>query len=145
MVIQEHDGVLFVQAQHAFVAVKNAVIATIPVLTKAHLDSQTLHATHVFMQRIIERYPVREAILFGSRARQTHVDNSDADIAIILNSEGQNKAVAIRDMAAIAFHVMMETGVMVEALPLWDNDIDRPYEYINPVLIKNILSEGVHL
>jgi uncharacterized protein len=41
--------------------------------------------------------------------------------------------------------VMMETGVMVEALPLWADDLEHPERFSNPALIKNILREGIKL
>jgi predicted nucleotidyltransferase len=42
------------------------------------------------------KYPVREAILFGSRARGDHRPDSDADIAVILKAR---KATATRSPA----------------------------------------------
>ena len=39
---------------------------------KQELDPETERATQAFMQRLEGRYPVREVLLFGSRARQTH-------------------------------------------------------------------------
>ena len=48
-------------------------------------------------------------------------------------------------MAAIAFYVMMETGVLVQAMPFWSEEFARPETYNNPALIKNILREGVRL
>ena len=97
------------------------------------------------MRRLNGRYHVREAILFGSRARHTHTPDSDADIAVVMDGDHGNRAAAVRDMAAIAFHVMMETGVMLEALPLWGEEIERPETYTNPALIKTILRDGIRL
>ncbi len=109
------------------------------------LDSETERAARSFLRHLEGRYPVREAILFGSRARNTHTSESDADIAIVLDGEHGGRSAAVRDMAGIAFDVMMETGVMVQALPLWRDEIERPETFSNPALIKNILREGVHL
>ena len=91
------------------------------------------------------RYPVREAILYGSRARRTHCPDSDADIAIILDGERGDRSAAVKDMAGIAFHVMMETGVMVEDMPLWADELARPETFSNPALINTILREGTRL
>jgi hypothetical protein len=49
------------------------------------------------------------------------------------------------DMAGIAFDVMMETGVLVDPLPLWESEMKRPQEFSNPKLIENIQREGLHL
>jgi antitoxin ChpS len=48
-------------------------------------------------------------------------------------------------MAAIAFHVMMDTGVMVEGLPLWEDEFANPEGFANPKLIENIQSDGLRL
>ncbi len=48
-------------------------------------------------------------------------------------------------MARIAFDVLMETGVMVEAMPLWPEELAHPETFSNPALIGNILRDGIHL
>ncbi len=109
------------------------------------LDAATERATSAFIHRLDGRYTVSHAILFGSRALQTHSDESDADLAIILEGAHGDRSVIVKDMAGIAFHVMMETGIMVEALPLWSDEISRPEIFSNPALIHNILRDGVYL
>jgi predicted nucleotidyltransferase len=123
---------------------KAAALPT-PMPAKPVLDADTERAARAFLRRLEGRYPVREAILYGSRARRTHHSESDADIAVILNGEHGDRSAAVKDMAAIAFHVMMETGVMVEALPLWPDELARPDRFKNPALINNILREGIRL
>jgi hypothetical protein len=49
------------------------------------------------------------------------------------------------DMAGIAFDVLMETGVLVQALPLWGDDLVHPERFINPALIHAIATDGVCL
>ena len=119
--------------------------AVVPLPVKPSLDHETERAVRVFMRHLEGRYPVREAIVYGSRARQTHSPDSDADIAIILDGERGDRSAAVKDMAGIAFHVMMETGVMVEAMPLWVDELARPETFSNPALIKTILREGIRL
>ena len=63
---------------------------------------------------------------------RTHSPDSDADIAIILDGERGDRSAAVKDMAGIAFHVMMETGVMVEAMPLWADELARPETFSIP-------------
>jgi predicted nucleotidyltransferase len=113
------------------------------------IDADTAHAARTFMRRVEGRYPVREALLFGSRARHTHRADSDADVAVILKgpqrgSPGGCKAAAL-DMAGIAFDVLLETGILVEALPLWEDELEHPGRFSNPGLIQNIRREGVRL
>ncbi len=108
-------------------------------------DPQTQHAAKIFLEQIASRHPFHEALLFGSRARNTHTTDSDADIAVVLKGPSRDRADAVKSMAAIAFHVMLKTGVMVEALPLWLDEIEDPETFSNPALIRNILREGIRL
>jgi DNA invertase Pin-like site-specific DNA recombinase/predicted nucleotidyltransferase len=112
---------------------------------KPGLDSETERVARSFMRHIAGRYPVCEAIVYGSRARHTHRPDSDADIAVVLQGGHGDRAAASLDMAGVAFDVMMETGVLVQALPLWEDEIARPETFSNPALINNILREGVRL
>lgn len=48
-------------------------------------------------------------------------------------------------MADIAFDVMLETGILVMALPLWEEEFEHPKRFSNPGLIHNIRREGVRL
>jgi uncharacterized protein len=88
---------------------------------------------------------VIEGILFGSRARGTHSAESDADIAVVLKGTKGNRYAVSSDMAGIAFDVMLETGVLVEALPLWADEYKRPETFSNPALIRNIQRDGLRL
>ncbi len=51
------------------------------------VDPQTLRAVRAFMAGVMSQYPARQAILFGSRARGTAHDESDADVAVLLDGE----------------------------------------------------------
>jgi predicted nucleotidyltransferase len=113
--------------------------------SKIALDPETERAIRAFMQRIAGRYSVSEGILFGSRARHTHHAESDADIAVVLKGTHGNRTAAVVDMAGIAFDVLLETGVLVEALPLWEDEIQHPELFRNPALIQNIRRDGVRL
>ena len=109
------------------------------------VDTETAHAAAVFLQRLAGRYAVSRAILFGSRARHAHGPESDADIAVILPGEHSKRIPIALDMAGIAFDVLLETGVLVEALPLWEDEIQHPELFSNPTLIENIRRDGIPL
>ena len=108
-------------------------------------DSETLRAAHAFLRRLEGRFPVAEGILFGSRARRTHRAGSDVDLAVVLSGPRGDLTAAALDMAGIAFEVMLDTGILVEALPLWADEFDRPETFGNPALIRNIRRNGVRL
>lgn len=109
------------------------------------LDATTAATTRAFLDRLKGRYVVKESILFGSRARQTHRDDSDADLVVVLAGKSGNRSKAGRDLAGIAFDVMMDTGVLVEALPLFEGELEHPERFSNPALIRNIQREGLRL
>ena len=111
--------------------------------TIAGLDPDTVRASTLFLSRVSQLFAVKQSILFGSRARQTHDNQSDADIAVIIKGPHGSRSTVAIDMAGIAFDVMLETGVLVEALPLWDGELECPETFSNPALIEAIARDGV--
>jgi predicted nucleotidyltransferase len=109
------------------------------------LDHSTERAVRSFLARTAALFPVSVALLFGSRARGTSSPESDVDLAIVLRgSPGRRVDKALR-MAGIAFEVLLETGVLIEAIPLWENEWDHPETFNNPALLENIRRDGISL
>ena len=48
-------------------------------------------------------------------------------------------------MAGIAFDVLLDTGVLIQALPLRKDEFEHPEYFSNPELIDNIRREGMPL
>ena len=119
--------------------------APLPLTARPALDAETERAARVFMQRLEGKYPAIEALVYGSRARGDHRADSDADLAVILKGERGDRYKVSGDMAGIAFDVMMETGVLVSPLPLWEDEFAHPERFSNPALIANIQREGLRL
>ena len=117
----------------------------LPLTTRPALDAETERAARVFMQRIEGKYPTVEGLVYGSRARGDHKPDSDADLAVILKGERGDRYKVSGDMAGIAFDVMLETGVLVSPLPLWEDEFQQPERFSNPALIANIKREGLRL
>lgn len=109
------------------------------------MDSRTQMAARKFLQKASRRYNITGAFLFGSRARGSFRPDSDADIAVLLHGAKQPRVDTALEMAGIAFDVMMETGVLIEALPLWEDEWEHPEHFNNPALIENIRQEGLRL
>ncbi len=122
---------------------KSAAALSAPV--KPVLDAETARAVRVFMRRLDGKYPTIEGLVYGSRARGTHRPDSDADLAVILKGERGNRWDVTREMSGIAFDVMLETGILVQALPLWESEWQRPESFSNPELIDNIRRDGLRL
>ncbi|MEE8629336.1 MAG: nucleotidyltransferase domain-containing protein [Methylobacterium ajmalii] len=88
---------------------------------------------------------MKDVVLFGSRARGTHDDDSDAALAVILSGPTGERYRIAGEMAEIAFTVMLETGVLVQAVPLWKDEFERPEAFSNPGLIAAIKRDGLRL
>jgi|GEM_PF-4705380 len=49
------------------------------------------------------------------------------------------------ELADIAYDVLLETGVHIQPLPLWEEEWEHPETFSNPRLIENIRREGIPL
>jgi predicted nucleotidyltransferase len=111
----------------------------------AFIDPDTEQAARLFLSRVTEHYDVAGALLFGSRARHDERADSDLDIAVLIRSASHRRIDVALDMADWAFDVLLETGILVEALPLWEEEWEYPERFNHPALIENIRQEGVRL
>jgi predicted nucleotidyltransferase len=109
------------------------------------LDPKTKRAVEAFLKRVRQHQPALMAMLYGSRARGTHTAASDADIAVILEGQPQNRFAALGPLADAAFDVLMETGIHIQPLALWESELQRPELFSNPGLIAAIKRDGVQL
>ena len=111
----------------------------------AQIDKETEGAARAFISKIVAQYDYVGAILFGSRARHTNHPNSDADIAVLLRG-AHGKFLDVKfAMADIAYDVLLETGIRIQPLPIWEDEWEHPETYSNPLLLKNIDREGIRL
>lgn len=114
-------------------------------MTNAPLDPDTERAARAFLAQISRQYEIAGAIVYGSRARHTHRPDSDADVAVLLRgAPGAFVATKLR-MADVAYDVLLETGIRVQPLPIWEEEWAHPEAYSDPRLLKNIEREGVRL
>lgn len=109
------------------------------------LDSDTQRAATAFVARLNVRHNLVGAFLFGSRARGDARSNSDTDIAVLLHGQTGRRLEETLCLADIAFEVMLETGVLIEAIPFWEDEWEHPETFSNPALIANIRRDGIRL
>lgn len=109
------------------------------------LDPTSLHAAHLFVRMLDGQFAIRNVIAFGSRARGNHTPESDLDLAIILNGPIGDRVKTACDMAGTAFDALLETGILVQALPVWAEEFENPESTRFPDLIRAIKREGAHL
>lgn len=112
-------------------------------IKKRHLQPDIEDALSLFKQRLAAKYALSEVILFGSRARQDHHQNSDVDVAVLLRDQPGQRFNTILEIADIAFDVMLESGVLIEAIPFWEDEWLTPDTFSNPALIANIKQDGI--
>jgi predicted nucleotidyltransferase len=113
--------------------------------TQKTIDAETASAIRLFKTRAARRFDVLGALLFGSRARASHRRDSDADVALLLRGDRGPRMDVALELADLAFDVLLETGILVEAIPFWEDEWASPERFANPALIENIRREGVPL
>ncbi len=109
------------------------------------IDPQTSRAATLFLEKLRHRYPVADALLFGSRARGDFHADSDADVAVVLPGVLASRTMEATVMADMAFDVLLETGVLISPLPMSEAEFSAPMTFGNPELIRTIHREGIRL
>jgi len=109
------------------------------------LDPSTERAARAFLMAIKRRYPVIGAVVFGSRARGDHRQDSDADLAVLLPGVHGSMVNTMLDMIDDAYDVELASGVVVSPLPVWQDQWEHPERFSNPDLLRNIQKDGVPL
>lgn len=107
------------------------------------MDAQTRKAIKQFSAKVSEKFDVSRLVLFGSRARGDNRDDSDADVAVFLRGASGDFVEVKLAMARIAFDVLLDTGIRIQPLPVWDGEWKHPEAYSNPYLLHNIAKDGV--
>ncbi len=114
-------------------------------LASIQIDTATTAALDAFVRKVSARSDFAGAILFGSRARRTHQPDSDADVTVLLSGP-TGKFVATKfSLDDLAYEVLLETGIRIQPLPIWQSEWDHPESFPDPHLLKNIFSEGIRL
>ncbi len=108
-------------------------------------DVRVMSAARDFLRRVSAHHPFRSAFLFGSRARGTHGSGSDVDIAVLLPGPRGKLMEVSKALSDVAFDVLLETGLYIQPLPIWEAEWERPEQHSNPELLANIRRDGVPL
>lgn len=80
---------------------------------------------------------LKTMILYGSWARNEATDDSDIDVAIVLNGE-VNPCKEIDRMIDIITDINLEHGVLLSVYPV----SQQKYEHVNSPLLINLRMEG---
>lgn len=112
------------------------------------IEPATEAAVRRFAALIAEKYSVAGVILYGSPARGDHHDESDVDVAVLLNGERMRYLDTKLDMCDVACDVMLESeecNLRISPLPVWMDEWNDKESYSNPELLKNIEKDGIRL
>ena len=107
------------------------------------MDPASERAVRLFLSRVPSELRVEFALLFGSRARGDHRADSDADVALIL--ERGNEWSVLETLAGLAFDVLMDTGILIQPVPISSHDWAHPDQFSRPGFLRNVAREGIPL
>jgi uncharacterized protein len=105
------------------------------------LDPQTEVAVRTFLARVPPELKVEKAIVFGSRARGDNRADSDADLALVFERGNEWSIVGL--LAGLAFDVLMETGILVQPVPISTSHWTHPEEFPRPGFLRAVAREGI--
>lgn len=108
------------------------------------LDPDTEAAVRAFLSRLPDDVRLERAILYGSRARGEHRPDSDADLALILHERG-NDGQIMWMLGGLAYDVFIDTGIMIQPVPIDIEDWLHPERVLRPSFLRNIAREGIVL
>jgi predicted nucleotidyltransferase len=114
-------------------------------MTTRLIDSATKSATSAFRKKLDHHFQVRQTLLFGSRARRDYHNESDADVAVLLTGLPGKFIETKFAMDDLAYEVLLDSGIRIQPLPIWQTEWDHPEQYSNPELLRNIQREGILL
>jgi len=109
------------------------------------LDTVTEQAARLFLARVASDFDVAGGLVFGSRARGTHQADSDTDVAVLLRGPHGSLYETGMKLSDRSFEVLLDTGVCIQAVPIWEDWWNDPASFSNPALIENIRREGIAL
>ena len=116
-------------------------------LRSESIDPAIPLAVRQFLEMISRTFPVTGALLYGSQARGTPHAESDVDLAVFLAGEqrGRRFLPTARAMDEAAMDILLETGIYISPLPIWEDEWEHPENYSNPALLHNIAADGIRL
>jgi uncharacterized protein len=109
---------------------------------KKDIDAGTEGALRAFFARLPPGIQLERAFLYGSRARGDYRAESDADLALVL-VEGGDDWRLLWDLSGLAYDVFLETGVLIQPVPISSSDWAHPETFVRPGFLRNIAREGI--
>ena len=67
------------------------------------------------------------------------------DVAVVLHGAKGPFLDTKLAMADVAYDVLLDTGILIQPLPIWEEEWRHPEAFMNPALLRNISREGVRI
>ena len=99
---------------------------------------EALKIARTYINSISTRYSIKQAILFGSFAKGTNHDDSDIDIAIIVNN-----IVDIIDTQIDLMKLRRKIDLRIEPHPFMVSDFNQSNPVVNEILKYGITIENI--
>jgi len=106
------------------------------------MNKKEQNITHLIKEKIKQKDPLADVILFGSHARGQSNQDSDWDILILLDQLNVNRSIE-REYRDQLYDVELEIGEPISTLVYSKKDWELNHS-VTP-LYQNILKEGIHL
>lgn len=106
---------------------------------------EVLRAARDFARRVALVWPVQSTLLFGSQVRGNAHAGSDTDVAVVLNGKSGDFVATKLALDDVAYDVLLDSGIRIQPLPIWEGEWAQPERYSNPRLLENIAREGLAL
>ena len=112
------------------------------------VDPVTARAVDIFLARLpmTRLPPVKRTLLYGSRARGDFHEESDVDLAIVLQGSRPAEKILLGLhflLADAEWNALDETELRVSAWPVWEDDLANPEQTLNPDFFHNMTKEGI--
>ncbi|MDP2368905.1 nucleotidyltransferase domain-containing protein [Rhodoferax sp.] len=104
-----------------------------------------LSAARDFARRVALAWPLQGAMLFGSQARGSAHVGSDTDVAVLLFGTPGDFVATKLALDDVAYDVLLDSGIRIQPLPIWEGEWAHPERHSNPRLLENIAREGLVL
>jgi uncharacterized protein len=83
--------------------------------------------------------------LFGSRARGDHDEDSDVDVAVILDQKLPPSFAVNEEIIDVTYDLMLETGFYIQPWPLERGSLDDPLAHPHPQISRAIRRDGIRI
>lgn len=108
-------------------------------------DPKAVEACRQFAVEISGQRDAKSFILFGSRARGDHNEESDADLAIIVEGKPANSWDEIYAMGSAVWKVFDQTAILISPILIGEAEFDDPEKASNPAFLREIKKDGVKI